>query len=364
MKLFLHKWFAVMISFIVMAATAACEPYFKEVNDTPEHSFTFANSVSADGRVVVGEQVYENSPHKVSFHWTEETFTKGLWEEFGSACAVSYDGSVVAGYRTDSFEYFAVWWTKESGWHDISGLDNFKADTANGVSYDGNVIVGEGYDVETWKSSAYRWTAEDGLSLLGVLACDADSVCDEDSAANSVSADGSVVVGTSEKDAITRAFYWTAEKGMSDLGYLPGYEDSTTAMDVSADGATVVGFSKSDKLTAAFRWTSSEGMVKLEELPGETMSKAYAVSADGKVIVGSSVTGGFDDKAVIWRNGKVVDLQTLLVNQYGFNLDGWTLHAANDISADGRTIVGYGTNPFGNYSAWITYSGIRGFNRP
>ena len=37
----------------------------------------------------------------------------------------------------------------------------------------------------------------------------------------------------------------------------------------------------------------------------------------------------------------------------GIDFTGWKLHSVDDISADGRTIVGLGTNPDGNIEVWI-----------
>jgi hypothetical protein len=46
-------------------------------------------------------------------------------------------------------------------------------------------------------------------------------------------------------------------------------------------------------------------------------------------------------------------LQQVLTNDYGLDLTGWSLNRANAISADGLTVVGFGTNPNGLTEAWI-----------
>ena len=48
-------------------------------------------------------------------------------------------------------------------------------------------------------------------------------------------------------------------------------------------------------------------------------------------------------------------LQDVLVNEYGLgaSLTGWTLHEASAISADGKHIVGYATNPTGGTEGWL-----------
>ncbi|WP_181952576.1 hypothetical protein [Vulcaniibacterium gelatinicum] len=76
---------------------------------------------------------------------------------------------------------------------------------------------------------------------------------------------------------------------MVSLGALPGGTNSFAA-DVSADGTVVVGSSDSEgeMVGTAFRWTVAEGMRSLGTLPGDDYSFADAVSADGRVVVGSS----------------------------------------------------------------------------
>jgi probable HAF family extracellular repeat protein len=104
--------------------------------------------------------------------------------------------------------------------------------------------------------------------------------------ASGVSADGSVVVGTSEVFGPPHAFRWTESGGMRDLGDLGGC--CSAAYGVSADGAVVVGESDG----RAFRWTASGGMEDLNTTyanlltPGSYLQRATAISPDGRYIVG------------------------------------------------------------------------------
>jgi hypothetical protein len=136
------------------------------------------------------------------------------------------------------------------------------------------------------------------------------------------------------------------------LGFLAG-ETSSRALAVSDDGSTVVGFSG----FRAFRWTADSGMVELGELPGGSSSHwAVAVSENGSVIVGSCSAAG-RRRAFIWdESNGMRELQSILVG-LGIDLSGWTLEAATDVSADGRTIVGGGQNPNGQTEAWIAFLG-------
>ncbi|CAN0365068.1 unnamed protein product, partial [Ectocarpus sp. 4 AP-2014] len=133
------------------------------------------------------------------------------------------------------------------------------------------------------------------------------------SEARAVSSGGQVVVGVDnffpplagpQVFYGRRAFRYTDEGGMQDLGVLPEYQTSE-AVDVSANGRVVVGNSERYPSDAAipfptdlvqpFRWTEGDGMVGLGNLPRffpavflppQQETVANAVSADGRVVVG------------------------------------------------------------------------------
>jgi hypothetical protein len=87
-------------------------------------------------------------------------------------------------------------------------------------------------------------------------------------------------------------------------------------------------------------------MQDLGTLDGASSSAALAVNGDGTVIVGRY-------PAFLWTPTLgMVDLQTYLISQ-GADLTGWTLAEARGVSADGRTIVGNGSNNVTGQSVWI-----------
>ena len=200
----------------------------------------------------------------------------------------------------------------------------------------------------------FRWLPARGIAGLpglpvAVVRC----------AARAVSADGAVVVGESRHNlTTTRRFRFHADTGLIQLGVLPG-DSSSVADGVSADGSVIVG-SSSGADTQAFRWTQETGMIGLGTLPGGSRnSRARGVSADGSVIVGQCYgEAGFE--AFIWdaTNG-MRSVRQVLVSQFGLgaNLRGWKLRAATAVSADGSVVVGYGMNPDGNQEAWIARLG-------
>lgn len=81
---------------------------------------------------------------------------------------------------------------------------------------------------------------------------------------------------------------------------------------------------------------------------------ANDVSADGSVVVGESVVSTGDAVAFIWDSANGMrNLRDVLMNDFGLDLTGWVLQNPTSISDDGRTIVGWGTDPSGFTEAWI-----------
>jgi len=195
---------------------------------------------------------------------------------------------------------------------------------------------------------AFRWTPSGGMVSLGDLPGGA-----HEGWANDVSADGSVVVGRGRPAAGEEAFRWTSEEGMVGLGDLPGGVRQSVAYAISADASVIVGRGRSAEGFEAFRWTTADGMVGLDDfIGGGFESIAYDVSRDGSVIVGYGTTNR-GHEAFFWdENYGLRRLQRLLTNQ-GLDLTGWNLVEARGVSANGRTIVGWGRNPSGQAEAWI-----------
>ncbi|RMD65751.1 HAF repeat/PEP-CTERM domain-containing protein, partial [Candidatus Parcubacteria bacterium] len=139
------------------------------------------------------------------------------------------------------------------------------------------------------------------------------------------------------------------------LGELPGGTVSSLAMDVSADGKVVVGVSNSGG-PQAFRWTASGGMKPLGFLPGGNNSYAFAVSEDGSVVTGwsnSSKTTGGNVEAFRWVDpGPMVGLDDLLGGQF----NSW----GEGIAANGGIIVGKGTSASTEAFLWVFALGMTG----
>ena len=119
------------------------------------------------------------------------------------------------------------------------------------------------------------------------------------------------------------------------LGYLGGGSfGRSSAFGVTPDGSVVVGQSISETSGGwqAFRCEASS-MGALSQPPDSTFAVAHAISADGRVIAGSTGPPGTFGEAAMWEDGLRTDLG---------QLPGGAVDVSNAIavSADGSLVVG------------------------
>jgi probable HAF family extracellular repeat protein len=353
-------WLFVLLVSTLLLNIQAQAAIFQGLGDLAGGDFnSSATAISADGSTVVGQSASASGTE--AFRWTSRDGIVGLGDLAGgsfysSATAVSADGAIIVGQSRGSSEEGydeAFRWTSSSGMVGfLSDYNDLFCSVAYAVSADGATVVG------SLERFAFRWTSNGGwMSLpsgahgLGIHA-------------NGVSADGSIIVGGGWDQYAGEALLWTSSGDVVGLGHLAnGLYSSANA--VSADGSTVVGWSETTgwPATEAFLWTSSDGMVGLGQLAGGELigySTATSVSADGSIVVGNS-TSARGEEAFIWddTNG-MRSLEDVLIDDYGLDLTGWDLTSATGISADGQTIVGYGINPDGHTEAWIATVPIPG----
>jgi len=346
------------------------DPNFIPLGDLPGGDFgSGASDVSDDGSVVVGASISAEGGE--AFRWTSAGMM-GLGDlpggRFGSGAeAVSADGNVVVGTgwvddsAHDGDEMSPFRWTSATGMVDLGDLDNCisnwgcRSSEGTDVSADGSVVVGSsnhGFDTR----EAFRWTSADGMSSIGALPSGRARA-----RAYGVSADGTVIVGSDEvwenNEDSGEAFRWTAGTGMVGLGDLPDGRFASGANDVSADGSVIVGVGETAVGGEAVVWTSAGGMVGLGFLPGgDNRSYALGVSADGSMVVGQSelADSGSPSRAFVWTQANgMQSLRDMLIAKGVTGLDNWELYVAKGISADGQWIVGTGLNPLGFDEAFL-----------
>lgn len=337
----------------VGAAIATAElPSFTLFTGTLGDLVIEVNGSSGDGAVVVGQL---STPIPATglpaFLWTQATGITSLGDLPGGvtqsmAFDTSLDGSVVVGFGSiDSFGQEAFMWTPGGGMVGMGDLvGGALSSHANGVSDDGAVIVGWGSNASG--REAFRWTQATGMVGLG----DLPGGSFQQSESADISADGLVIVGQGHSASGFEAFRWTSTGGMVGLGDLPGGSFTSASVAASDDGSVVVGWSVSTLSNSSFgetfRWTQATGMVGLGFLPGRDWSRATAMSGDGSVIVGLSGSGFSAGTVFIWTQADGMrDLQSVLVNDFGLDLQGAVLSNASAVSVDGITISGLAIIP-------------------
>jgi len=322
-----------------------------------------ALGVSPDGSTVVGSA--DSNLGSEAFVWRASTGMIGLglpanwFPEFedassfaSGATACSGNGDVVTGYVVENENGNL----KRFRWDANTGMVKLTEDGFNSgrdISFDGNTITGETY-TGFLAAKAFRWTLGDGL-----LALEQSSV---QTLGWGISHDATVFGGT-YSGFPSQAFIFDDTNGLQLLGDLPGGPEWSGANALSGDGTTAAGFgsvaANFQDQYEAMRWDATNGMIGLGRLPGTRLSSAFGVSNDGSTVVGFCFAIGNSnaEKAFIWtETDGLQDLKVLLESQ-GANLTGWRLRIAYAVSDDGRTIVGNAFNPSGSTEGFIARLG-------
>jgi hypothetical protein len=231
-----------------------------------------------------------------------------------------------------------------------------------GISDDGSIIVGTLFTgISGDGGRAFRWTEATGIETISNTLGFATDVSD----------DGSVIVGGLQNSGQNIAFRWTEAGGYSLLGF---NATGPPGPSVSGDGRAVFGRRENVSPGSAVRYVDGYGLMDFGTLPnsplvprasGASPSFAYDASYDGSVVIGrATISGGgpLDQVAFLWDETRGSrSLEDVLIADFGLgaSLLNWELISARGVSADGRTIVGYGTNPTGNSEAFIAHLGTR-----
>jgi probable HAF family extracellular repeat protein len=317
---------------------------FQGLGGLSDPIFSSAADVTGRGNQVVG---YTNTSKGEirPFLWSVSDGMRDLGFA-GSAAGVSGDGSVVAGDFPSESHTEAFRWTLDGGrvgLGDLPGGEFFSLSSA--VSNDGLSVVGVSRSSKG--PEAFLWQ---GGTINGLGDLDGGEF---NSAAGDVSEDGGVVVGAGVSSKGQEAFIWTNAGGMGRLSDFIGAGDFIEASGISPDARFIVGAGRTDNGIEAFLWSDDAGLIYLGTLGAGGSSYATDVAEDGTYVVGAA-TGGEAGGAFYWNADEgMVELKAKLVEQGVEDVADWYLEKATAVSADGRTIVGFGFNPDGRTEAWI-----------
>lgn len=277
----------------------------------PADTFLFAEDVSQDGTTAVGSILTFDGDVSLiaseAFRWRADTGVVGLGDADGG------------GVRSDAFA----------------------------CTRDGNIAVGSVQDAAGDKAA--RWD-DSVLSLVGLGDLPGGDV---DGAAFDISDDGSVIGGDANVSTGFTGFRWTMAGGMVPLGDLPGGTAESFVDGVSSDGSVLVGWSGGANGVEATLWVGLGEPQGLGDLPGGGFeSFAYAVSRGGYRVVGESDTtaGG---RAFLWDEANGMRALGDVLSGLGVDMTGWTLEVAYAISPNGRWVVGTGVTPQGAREGFI-----------
>jgi len=163
-------------------------------------------------------------------------------------------------------------------------------------------------------TDSFIWNEEGGMKDLGTLG----GTCTLAAALN----DHGQVVGTSNLtgDIQEHAFLWQ-EGSMQDLGGSLG-GDYTGAFAMNYVGKAVgYAFLSGDSAYHAALWTAVGKMTDLGVVGNDACSFAGAVNAQTQVVGASSPTCDFDyARAILWEDGSLVNLNTLISDHSGFHV--------------------------------------------
>ncbi len=228
-------------------------------------------ATSGNGEVVVGD-AEASSGELLAFRWNASMSALPLAEygTYSTGRDVNEDGTVVVGWGDRDGAHRALVWTNGV----VATYGSIDPLYFNAVNPGGDVFAGRMvYSPLVYNAAAIQFGTLTGYSEGEVL---------------SLTASGTTRgVGYLSSAANERAVRWSGGGDAFDLGTLAG---SSRALGVSADGTVIVGTSSNQ----AFVWDSGNGMRRLSDvldaggvnLSGWSLASATDVSSDGTTIVG------------------------------------------------------------------------------
>jgi len=323
-------------SLLALALSSAAHAQFYNLANTDMLAVT---GLSYDGSRAVGVNG-DNTPF---YMWTAATGVQtGVGDFIGGVATISADGNTVGfnGINPASGNRELALYNWNSGATTYLGSlgqtsDRSDASSMWALSGDGKTAVGLAW---VSGSNAHAITATTaGVVDLG------SSVAGRSTRANAVSYDGSVVGGWQDTNGPWQGAIW--KNGVQTLLTSSDGTFVGAVNGLSANGTWAVGGAYNDM---AYRWSEATGVQYIGAgLYWGDSAVATAISADGRVIIGTSHSW---DVPATWGSGFVwtedlglVDLTQLALSE-GIDLEGVTLAIPETISGDGQTIAGMGSN--------------------
>lgn len=251
---------------------------------------------------------------------------KGTWANF----ALSGDGTVMAAnYGGEIYR-----WTAAGGFQDLGPGDPYTSSI--GISRDGSTIISGHIGLDGFSSPAL-WNSS-GVVDLGHPYNGCTTLANSWGSGYGVNANGTVAVGLAWNCVGAEGFAWTAKLGNVSLGH-PAGNHSSRASAISANAKTIVGFWEDPTgPRRPVRWMNGKHDLFLGEA---TIGEATAVNSDGTLIVGQAPDASGNGVAFFYSD------KTGLISLGTITHSPTDQSVANGISDNGR-VVGWSGDPFGN----------------
>jgi uncharacterized membrane protein len=311
---------------------------------TPIPGYDAASTVTRDGSVV---GLFSPFAAQAAL-WSADSGIFATINDIDQLGGITDDGQMIGGTfypeAGDPPPEYAGRWTEAGGWENLGYLElgNCDANFSHGydISGDGSVVVGLAW--EGCAGRAHRWTQGIGMEMLP------QEDYERSARANTVSGDGTIIGGWAGTDASDRCpSYWLADSTQ----VMPWPETGGEIWDMNSDGSVMIGWmwGPTNGFYEAVRYEPGGEPQFLGILPGgfDWTSQAFGMSESGNTIVGNA--GSFWDGyyAWIWKPDLgMMDLKDYLISLRVQGLDDLFFENAYAVSADGSVIVGNTFDPF------------------
>ena len=279
-------------------------------------------ALSANGQVAAYDRITGHV-----FRWTAGGGAQDLGFTGTGAIGINSAGQVVGMTGGPNNAPNSFIWNPGTGMQLMPGLGN--ADNwgnATAINESGQV-TGWAADGINGDIRTYLWSQSGGIQNLGAVPGGSDTMSVALNASGQIAGNGAI-------GNYFYAFRWTAAGGWQDLGAGP----FSNANGINASGAIVGDLyapygDPADGIwqTQAFLWTEATGLQILATPLDGAGTTATGINASGLIV------GVHDTSAVIWQDGTMIDLNSLLPAA-----SGWVLQSASAVNDAGQ-IVGIGT---------------------
>ena len=256
---------------------------------------------------------------------------------------------------TEEFHVEAIVWTEETGTIGLGGLPGANLNVSRQLSYpsaisaDHSVVVGSSRNSRNL-DAPFRWTRESGMEALA----------DEGYGA-AASDDGSVVSGWNDQGI----FLWTRALGAVTIVSEPlAGDDHIMPLALSGDGTALVGksFRADQRAAHLFVWTEASGVRAIENLPGYANCRVDHVTwspSNGFVTAGACFDDTLGSELFVWTG------QDRLMALGPTDALGGYIPGVHAVTSDGSVVVGsaYGMGDTGTRAyRWTEADGYELFD--